>query len=144
MRKLADIMGGAAVAVVAMLVASCAGVGDAVMDGLLPTPENQIMLVRKEPPSFGFQRLTIQSRVYPDLALFVNQKGLPDFLAETHNSDRHYFIIYYLADRQAFACRTRTPGSRSVEFAGPYPITDREYKVLDGFRKDPTKAPAKF
>lgn len=134
----------AGAAVAGLLVASCAGVADSVFDGLGATPENQIMLVRKEPPSFGFQRLTIQSRVYPDLALFVNQKGLPDFLAETHNSDRHYFIIYYLAARQAFACRTRTPGSKSVEFAGPYPITDREYKVLDAFRKDPTRAPARF
>ncbi|RYD20422.1 MAG: hypothetical protein EOP88_15115 [Verrucomicrobiaceae bacterium] len=134
----------ASIAVAGMLVVSCGGVGNSVVEGLLPTPENQIMLVRKDPPSFGFQRLTIQSRTYPDLAVFVNQKGLPDFLAETHNSDRHYFIIYYLADREAFACRTRTPGSKSVEFAGPYPITDREYKVLDTFRKDPTRAPARF
>lgn len=133
----------AGVAVAGMLLASCATVGDA-MSGLSATPDNQIMLVRKEPPSFGFHRLTIQSRVYPDLALFITQKGLPDFLAETHNSDRHYFILYYLSDRQAFACRTRTPGSRTVEFAGPYPVTDREYKVLDGFRKDPSRAPAKF
>ncbi|RYD29396.1 MAG: hypothetical protein EOP87_18455 [Verrucomicrobiaceae bacterium] len=131
-------------AVAGMLLVSCSGVGNGMLDGLSATPENQIMLIRKEPPSFGFQRLTVQSRVYPDLALFVNQKGLPDFLAETHNSDRHYFIIYYLGNREAFACRTRTAGSRNVEFAGPYPITDREYKLLDGFRKDPTKAPAKF
>lgn len=136
-------IGMAGVAVAGALLASCASVGDA-MSGLSATPDNQIMLVRKEPPSFGFQRLTIQSRVYPDLALFVTQKGLPDFLAETRNSDRHYFILYYLSDREAFACRTRTPGSRTVEFAGPYPVTDREYKVLDGFRKDPSRAPAKF
>lgn len=134
----------AGVAVAGMLLASCSGIGNGMLEGLSATPESQIMLVRKEPPSFGFQRLTIQSRVYPDLALFVNQKGLPDFLAETRNSDRHYFIIYYLADREAFACRNRTPGSHTVEFAGPYPITDREYKLLHGFRKDPTRAPAKF
>lgn len=144
MRNLVEIMEGMAVAVAGLLMTSCGGVGDAMIDGILPSPENQIMLVRREPPSFGFQRLTIQSRVYPDLALFVNQKGLPDFIAETHNSDRHYFIIYYLAERSAFACRTRSPGSKTVEFAGPYPITDREYKVLDAFRKDPTKAPARF
>ena len=99
------------------------------------------MLVRNEPPSFGFQRLTTQSAVYPDLQVFVSQRGLPNFLAETGTGDRRYFILYYLADREAFACRTRPENQRSVEFAGPYPITDREFRLLDGFRRDPTRRP---
>lgn len=97
---------------------------------------NQIMLVRSQPASFGYQRLTNQSGVYPDLGVFISQKGLPDFLAETHNKDRHYFILYYLNHREAYACRTPSARTRKVEFAGPYPITDREYRVLDGFRKE--------
>jgi hypothetical protein len=102
--------------------------------------KDQIMLVRADPPSFGYQRLEYQSRVYPDLALFVTKHGLPDFLAETGERDRQYFILYYLGDREAFACRT-TSAARSVEFAGPYPITDKEFRLLDGFRRDPSKKP---
>lgn len=98
---------------------------------------DQIMLVRREPASFGFVRLTTQSRVYPDLANFTAKHGIPSFLAETHNRDLHYFILYYLDDRQAYACRSQSARSRVVEFAGPYPITDREFKLLDGFRRDP-------
>lgn len=103
---------------------------------------NQIMLVRKDPPSFGFQRLEQQSRVYPDLGFFVAKHGQPDFLAETGERNRRYFILYYLRDREAFACRTRPGGDHLVEFAGPYPITDREFRLLDDFRRDPSKRPA--
>ncbi len=76
-----------------------------------------------------------QSRIHPDLALFMKQKSLPDFLAETHNRSRHYLILYYLAKREAFACRTQA-GGRSVEFAGPYPITDREFNTLNAFQEN--------
>lgn len=97
--------------------------------------QDQIMLVRREPPSFGFHRLLTQSQTYPDLLLFVQQRGVPDFLAETGDRERHYFILYYLAPRRAFACRTRPGHAKAVEFAGPYPITKAEYIVLDGFRR---------
>src|SRR6187401_1905099 len=83
--------------------------------------KDQIMLVRKEPPSFGYQRLQSQTRSFPDLGLFVTKHGTPDFLAETGNWERHYFILYYLESRQAFACRTGSQNHQSVEFAGPYP-----------------------
>ena len=96
---------------------------------------NQIMLVRQQPPSFGYLRLGTQSLAYPDLAVFVKKQGVPDFLAETHNQTRHYFILYYLNERKAFACRSRSGNRGAVEFAGPYPITRREFQLLDGFRR---------
>lgn len=124
---------------------SCTHVGNSWLPGTMATASNnQIMLVRAEPPSFGYQRLSSQSDYYPDLALFVSKRGLPNFLAETRNKDRHYFILYYLGDREAYACRSPSARSHAVEFAGPYPITDREFKMLDGFRKDPTRVPVKF
>jgi hypothetical protein len=133
------------VAAAGAVMGSCTQVGDTWMLGSMSAAaHDQIMLVRKDPPSFGYQRLATQTVLYPDLGLFVTQHGLPNFLAETGNSDRRYFILYYLAERKAFACRTRTPNTHSVEFAGPYPITDREYRLLDNFRKDPSRQPAKF
>lgn len=100
---------------------------------------NQMMLVRRDPSSFGHYRLSSLMRVYPDLAVFVGNQGLPDFLAETGNGGQDYFILYYLKVRRAYACRTR-PGQRNaIEFAGPYPITEREYKTLNGFRSKQTR-----
>ena len=29
----------------------------------------------------------------------------------------------------------------TVEFAGPYPVTDKEFRLLDGFRRAPSKKP---
>lgn len=97
--------------------------------------QDQIMLVRQEPPSFGFARLASQAQVYPDLALFVQKHGIPDFLAETGDHHQHYLICYYLKPRQAFACRTHQARPGALEFAGPYPITIGEYRLLDAFRR---------
>jgi hypothetical protein len=132
----------AAAVVVAPLLNSCGTDSDSWLAGSMAAAANdQIMLVREQPPSFGFRRLEVQVRNYPDIAFFVKQRGVPDFLAETGSDDRRYFIFYYLKDRQAFACRTR-PGTRNaVEFAGPYPITDREFRLLDGFQRDPSRRP---
>lgn len=120
---------------------SCVQVGESWMAGrMAAAAKDQIMLVRAEPPSFGYHRLGYQAATYPDLAAFVRKHGLPDFLAETGERGRQYFILYYLEDRKAFACRT-TSGARAVEFAGPYPITAREFRLLDNFRRDPNKKP---
>ncbi len=125
-----------------VLATSCAQVGDTgLAGGMAAAAKDQIMLVRSEPPSFGFQRLATQSRVFPDMELFVSQHGLPNFLAEMGNKDRRYFILYYLKDREAFACRTRSGNGKAVEIAGPYPITVREFHLLDGFRRDPSRTP---
>lgn len=96
---------------------------------------NQIMLVRQEPATFGYYRLDTHLRNYPDLALFVSKRGMPDFLAEAHSDRQNYFIIYYLRDRQAFACRNSVSRPRSLEFAGPYPITEKESKLLNALRQ---------
>jgi hypothetical protein len=102
---------------------------------------DQIMLVRQSPPSFGYYRLATQSKTYPDVGLFLQKRGVPDFLAETSKDKRHYFIFYYLKARQAYACRTNsTPSAGAVEFAGPYPITDGEFRLLNSFRQEKSKA----
>jgi hypothetical protein len=126
---------------------SCATVGDAWMTGWTERAANdQIMLVADHPPTLGCQRLQYQSQVYPDLATFLAARGWPDFLAETTSGQRRYLVLYFLDRRQAFAARTRHPDDRSMEFAGPYPVTRREYELLDRLRRHrpstPSGAPA--
>jgi hypothetical protein len=130
------------VIVAAVMTIACTHVGESwIVGGMEAAAQDQIMLVRKVPPSFGFQRLTTQAHKYPDLGLFVAQRGLPNFLAETGNDGRHYYILYYLKKRESFACRAGPGNGLAVEFAGPYPITAREYHLLDGFRRDPSREP---
>lgn len=119
-----------------LLAAGCAGFEESGLPGSASSmARNQMMLVRREPPTFGYYRLSSLARIYPDLAFFIEKRGDPDFLAETGSDGRNYFILYYLKKRQAFACRTGSERSRTVEFAGPYPITEWEYRTLDEFRK---------
>ena len=129
------VFGSMGIAVAGFLLASCAGFEESGLPGSASSmAKNQMMFVRKDPPTFGHYRLTSLSKIYPDLAFFVEKKGSPDFLAETTNSSRDYFILYYLKPRQAYACRTRPGQRRALEFAGPYPVTDKEFRILDGFR----------
>jgi hypothetical protein len=92
--------------------------------------KNHIMLVRSEPPSFGFFRLSALERNYPNLSEFLKKPGYPDLLAETEKGRNRYLILYYLKSRKAFACRSGAYPSRQIEFSGPYPITDGELKTL--------------
>jgi hypothetical protein len=101
---------------------------------------NQIMLVRSEPETLGHYRLISLMRIYPDLDLFVAKRGVPDFLAETTNAGQHYYIIYYLKNRQAFAARTRAPHRGRLEFAGPYPVTEREKRTLQQLQNSESHA----
>lgn len=91
---------------------------------------NEIMLVSKERLTLGYYRIDSQRQVYPDLDLFLKQKGTPDFLAETRDENRRYFLMYYLKNRQAYACRTRIGNASVLEFSGPYRITSGEYRKL--------------
>lgn len=126
-------------------VISCIPLGkDWTLGSMSAAAKDQIMLVRKEPPSFGFQRLMTQSQELHDLGIFISKHGLPDFLAETGTPERRYFILYFLKERHAFVCRSRAGNLREVEFAGPYPVTEKEFRLLDEFRRDPLHRPPKF
>lgn len=103
---------------------------------------NRIMLVRAEPESFGHYRLASLIRIYPDLDLFVAKRGVPDFLAEASNRDQHYYILFYLGDRQSFSARTRAPHPKRLEFSGPYPMPEKEHRTLLQMKGDPAGNPA--
>ncbi len=98
------------------------------------TANDHIMLVRRDPPTFGFKRLASHAIALPDLGVFLRQSGEPDFLAETNKSGNRYLILYYTKSHKAYACRTGGDGSRQVEFSGPYPITAGEARTLQGLR----------
>lgn len=139
LRAIGRLAGGLGNVAVMSLVASCSRFEESGLPGSASSmARNQMMFIREDPSTFGYYRLTSLSKIYPDLAFFVQKKGKPDFIAETTNRGQNYFILYYLKQRQAFACRTR-PGQRgSIEFSGPYPVTDKEYQTLDGFRTGET------
>lgn len=120
-----------------LMLASCASFEESGLPGSASSmAHNQIMVVSSEPATFGHYRLTSLMRIYQDLDLFVAKRGVPDFLAETHNARQQYFILYYLKDREAYAARTRPPQRERLEFAGPYPITDKEKQTLKELREN--------
>ena len=123
-----------------ILLAGCARFEESGLPGSAASmARNQIMLVRKDPPSFGYYRLDAQQTIDPDLAFFLEKRGQPDFVAETGDDGRHYIILYYLSQRQAYACRSNPERPHAIEFAGPYPITKREFRTLEAKRAGQTQ-----
>ncbi|QTN32303.1 hypothetical protein HZ994_08150 [Akkermansiaceae bacterium] len=125
----------ALLAAIALACGSCIPVSNSTyIMGTTAAANDHIMFVRQAPPTFGFRRLAALSIRHPDLAAFTRIHGMPDFLAETNKGDNRYLILYYLGPRKAFACRTDSGKSSRVEFSGPYPVTESEYKTLAGLR----------
>ncbi len=98
--------------------------------------QDRIMLVRNSPETLGHRRLVYQSAAHPDLGTFLDSRGMPDFIAETSSDDRQYLILYYLDSRRAFACRTYRSAGSTIDFAGPYQMTERETKVLRDLQRE--------
>jgi hypothetical protein len=135
-----SILCSAALGAALFLLSSCATFEESGLPGSAASmAHNQIMMVSAQPETFGHYRLTSLMRIYPDLDLFVAKRGMPGFLAETHNDRQHYFILYYLKERQAYAARTRPPQRQRLEFAGPYPVTDKEKKTLQEMKNVESK-----
>ena len=131
---------GLCLAMTCVLMIGCAHFEESGLPGSASSmARNQMMVVRQEPATFGYYRLTSLVRIYPDLEFFVEKRGVPDFLAETESENQDYFFLYYLKKREVFACRTHLGRRQTIEFAGPYPITKREFEALDGFRKKATR-----
>lgn len=118
-----------------LIMGSCASFEESGLPGSAASmARNQIMLVRKSPPSFGFSRLQAHVRSHPELEGFLRTRALPDFLAETSDESRTYFILYFLQKKEAFAFRTESENKSSLEASGPYPITEGEQQTLEDFR----------
>lgn len=96
--------------------------------------QGRIMWINPEQTSFGAYRLSAHRQRYEELAMFLQQKGQPDFLAETDDEIRRYFILYYVKSKQAYLCRTRAVDRDRLEFSGPYRVTKRELKLLEGMK----------
>lgn len=128
---------GSVAAIAALLLASCSSFEESGLPGSAASmAHNQIMFVSVDPDeTFGHYRLISLMRIYPDLEVFTAKRGIPDFLAETSNRQQHYYILYYLKSRQAYAARTRPPQRNRLEFAGPYPVTEKEKRILEELRK---------
>ena len=118
------------------LLGACASFEESGLPGSAASmARNQIMLVRKSPPSFGFSRLQAHVRAHPELDGFIKARALPDFLAETSDESRTYFILYFLENKQAYAFRTQPENRASIEASGPYPITEGERHILENFQE---------
>jgi hypothetical protein len=123
-----------------MMLGSCTTFEESGLPGSASSmAHNQIMMVSAEPATFGHYRLTSLMRIHPDMDLFVAKRGMPDFLAETSNGRQHYYILYYLDQRQAYAARTRPSQRTRLEFAGPYPVTEKEKRTLRDLQRNQSK-----
>ena len=97
---------------------------------------DRIMLVNESPETVGYRQITELAATRPDLVQFFDRHGLPDFIAETASDDRRYVVLYYLKPKHAFALRTWSGTVDPVDFAGPYPMTQKEIQTLSEMKQE--------
>jgi hypothetical protein len=121
----------------ATLIVSCAPYRAAWKSGWTEkAANNSVMLVHAHPPTLGWKRLQYQSTLHPEFHEFLVHLGTPDCIAETTHTERHYLILYYLNERKAYSFRNDTRSvSKPIEVAGPYPISEKEHRLLSEFQQ---------
>jgi hypothetical protein len=122
---------------VQMSLPSCASYRAAWNSGWTEKEANDsIMIVRESPPTLGWKRLRYFSTLHPEFGPYLAQMGTPDCIAESTHARQHYLIAYYLDRRQAFSFRNNTRAvSQPIEVAGPYPITRKEFRLLNDLKQ---------
>jgi hypothetical protein len=119
----------------AALTASCSDMGAAWnMNWTRSAARGRIMLVADHPQTLGLKRLESQSRLHPDLRLFLQINGRPDFLAETDSDGQRFLVFYYLDEEVAYAARIPRTKARGMKFDGPHPITAGEIELFGNLR----------
>ena len=99
--------------------------------------ENRILIIERNPPSMGYSRLSSQRVLHPEFASWLDQMGMPEFMAEKTKDDFHYMVLYYASKGQAYSCRTaRHYSSQNLAISGPWKISRREQRILRDFRSD--------
>jgi hypothetical protein len=118
------------------LLVSCGTVSEVIHESSIAIGgHNQMMLVRQNPPSYGYQRMQVLGEIHQEIQVFLKVKNVPDFFAETFNTGEQYCLFYYLGKRHAYICRITGTGAKKVRFSGPYPVTDKELKLLSDFQR---------
>lgn len=131
MPRLANCLAPLLIAMATHAVTSCGSVPDTVMATATSfQADDHLMLVRANPATLGFRRLSYQSALYPDLGSFLRSRGNPDFVAEAANDGRRHMIFYYLKGSHAYASQTLRDDPHAMTFSGPYRITRHEVSLL--------------
>ena len=92
--------------------------------------------VQEKPPSTGWKRLKAHAELNDGVKIFLQTKGMPDFLVEKNGllGDTS-LCLFYAAKNQAWMLEYNTINPLRMKTLGPAPIGEKDRRLFQALRE---------
>ncbi len=121
------------VVLVAML-ASCQLYKSQAYLGWTQAEAGGIQIVRENPPSLAWKRLRAHADVNAAVKLFLQDKGMPDYVLESHGLIEVRICCFYEKKNEAWLILAKGYQAAGTRLLGPEPIGEKDrrlFKAID-------------
>lgn len=93
-----------------------------------------IQIVRENPPSLAWKRLQAHADVNAAVKLFLQDKGMPDYVLESHGLIEVRICCFYEKKNEAWLILAKGYQAAGTRLLGPEPIGEKDrrlFKAID-------------
>ncbi len=97
-----------------------------------------IQIVRENPPSLAWKRLQAHADVNAAVKLFLQEKGMPDYLLESHGLLEVRLCCFYEKKNEAWLILAKGYQPAGTRLLGPEPIGEKDrrlFKAIDELQR---------
>ncbi len=127
-----------------LLLTSCEAYKSNFMLGWTYAEAQGIQPIRANPPTIGYRRLKAYSTVNEAMKMFLQAKGMPDYIIEKPEFTSSRIACFYLTKNHAYLLQL--PGHYAIQgmkVLGPEPIGEKDLKLFKALN-EVEKATAAF
>lgn len=93
-----------------------------------------LQIVREQPPSLAWKRLQAHADVNAAVKFFLQDKGMPDYLLESHGLIEVRLCCFYAKKNEAWLILAKGYQAPGTRILGPEPIGEKDrrlFKAID-------------
>lgn len=115
---------------------SCQTYQSAAYLGLTQSRSQGLQPVVEKPPSTGWKRLKAHAAMNDHVKIFLQSKGMPDFLVEENSlMGDASLCLFYERKNQAWMLQYSTINPLRVKVLGPAPIGEKDRRLFQALRE---------
>lgn len=112
------------------LLTSCESYKSASYLGWTQMDAQGLQAVRENPPSLAWKRLKAHAGVNDVVKLFLQSKGMPDYILENQGFWEVRICCFYESKNQAWLILSKGNSARTTRILGPEPIGEKDRKLF--------------
>jgi hypothetical protein len=119
-----------------LMTVSCAPYQSAAYLGWSRLDAEGLQPVQEKPPTIGWKRLKAHANVNDAVKLFLQSKGMPDFLVEkTGLLGDTSLCLFYDRKNEAWMLEYHTVHTTRIKVLGPAPIGEKDRRLFQALRE---------